>query len=82
MKSFTSVRLSVCLSVCLHGTLNIFLKIYIRDFMKKKYRQFLISNLRHVLNAVCFLLGNSPTYEFYMSTFRNAVCSIFTPTRL
>jgi hypothetical protein len=32
---------------------------------------FLISNIRHVLNVVCFLLGNSPASEFYMPTFRN-----------
>ena len=38
---------------------------------------FLISNFRPVLNAVCFLLGNSPASEFYMPTFRNTVCSIF-----
>jgi len=25
---------------------------------------FMISNFRHVLNVVCFLLGNSPVYEF------------------
>ena len=34
---------------------------------------FLISNFRHVLNAVCFLLGNSPASEFYMPTFRNTL---------
>jgi len=34
---------------------------------------FLISNFRLVLNVVCFLLGNSPTYEFYMRTFRNTL---------
>jgi len=27
---------------------------------------FLISNFRLILNVVCFLLGNSPTSEFYM----------------
>jgi len=32
---------------------------------------FLISNFRRVLNVVCFLLDNSPAYEFYMPTFRN-----------
>jgi len=31
---------------------------------------FSISNFRHVLNVVCFLLGNSPASEFYMPTFR------------
>jgi hypothetical protein len=33
----------------------------------------LISNFRRVLNVVCFLLGNSPTSEFYMQTFRNTL---------
>ena len=27
---------------------------------------FLISNFRHVLNVVCFLLGNFPASEFYI----------------
>jgi len=36
-------------------------------------RLFLISNFRHVLNAVCFLLGNSPASEFYIPTFRNTL---------
>jgi len=30
---------------------------------------FLISNFRHVLNVVCFLLGNCPVSELYMPTF-------------
>jgi len=30
---------------------------------------FLISNLRLVLNVVCFLLGNFPSSEFYIPTF-------------
>jgi len=34
---------------------------------------FLISNFRRVLNAVCFLMGNSPASEFYMPTFRNTL---------
>jgi len=34
---------------------------------------FLISNFCLVLNVVCFLPGNSPAYEFYMSTFRNSL---------
>jgi hypothetical protein len=33
----------------------------------------LISNFRHVLNVVCFLLGNSPAFEVYMPTFRNTL---------
>jgi hypothetical protein len=27
----------------------------------------------HVLNVICFLLGNSPASEFYMATFRNTL---------
>ena len=34
---------------------------------------FLILSFRRVLNVVCFLLGNSPASEFYMSTFRNTL---------
>jgi len=34
---------------------------------------FLISNFRRVLNAVCFLLGDSRASEIYMSTFRNTL---------
>jgi len=34
---------------------------------------FLISNFLHVLNAVYFLLGISPSSEFYMPTFRNTL---------
>jgi len=33
----------------------------------------LISNFHHVLNVVCFLLGNSLVSEFYMPTFRNTL---------
>ena len=32
---------------------------------------FLISNFRHVLNAVCLLLGSSPASDCYMPTFWN-----------
>ena len=38
---------------------------------------FLISNFRRVLNVVCFLLGNSPSSEFYMATFRNTLSVAF-----
>jgi hypothetical protein len=31
------------------------------------------SNFRLVLNILCFLLGNSPASEFYISTFRNTL---------
>ena len=33
----------------------------------------LISNFRHVLNVVCFLLGDSPVSEYYVPTFRNTL---------
>ena len=33
----------------------------------------LISNIRRVLNVVCFLLGHFRTSEFYMPTFRNTL---------
>ena len=32
-----------------------------------------ISNFRHVLNVVFFLLGDSPASEFYVPTFRNTL---------
>ena len=44
-----------------------------RIFAAKLLRMFLISNFRPALNAVCFLLGNSPASELYMPTFRNAL---------
>jgi hypothetical protein len=34
---------------------------------------FLISNFRHVLNVLCFFLGNSRASEFYMPTFRDTL---------
>ena len=34
---------------------------------------FLFSNFRRVLNAVLFILGNSPASEFYVPTFRNTM---------
>ena len=37
-----------------------------------------ILNFRPFLNVVGFLPGNSPAFEFYMSTFRNTVPSIYT----
>jgi len=38
-----------------------------------KLNFFLFSNFRHVLNVVLFLLGDSPSSEFYMPTFRNTL---------
>jgi hypothetical protein len=37
------------------------------------FKILLISNFRHVLNVVCFLLGNSPASEVYIPTFRNTL---------
>ena len=42
-----------------------------RTSCRNQFKQFLISNFRRVLNAVCFLLGYSPASEFYVPTFRN-----------
>jgi len=36
-------------------------------------KMFLISNFHHVLNVVCFLLGNSSVSEFYMPRFQNTL---------
>jgi hypothetical protein len=36
----------------------------------------LISNFRHVLDVVFFLLGDSPASEFYVSTFQNTLLHI------
>jgi len=36
----------------------------------------MISNFRHVLNVVCFLLDDSPASDFYMPTFRNTLFHI------
>ena len=43
----------------------------------KKQILIVISNFRHVLNTLCFLLGSSPTSELYMPTFRN---TLFVPS--
>jgi len=43
---------------------------------------FLISNFRHVLNVVCFLLGNSQAPEFYMPTFRNTLLHFHGPMKM
>jgi hypothetical protein len=44
-----------------------------KSYIVRPNISFLISNFRRVLNAVCFLLGNSPASEFYMPTFRNTL---------
>ena len=48
-----------------------------------KITVFFISNFRHVLNAVCFLLGNSSgVWILYSDVSEHSVCSIFIPTCL
>ena len=42
------------------------------------YKVYLISNFQHVLNAVCFLLGNSPTSEINMPKFQNTLFHLCT----
>jgi len=41
--------------------------------LSKTVTDFLISNIRRVLIAVCFLLGNSPASEVYVPTFQNTL---------
>ena len=47
----------------------------------RKFIVFFISNFRHVLNVVCFLLGNSPVSEFYMPMFHRRV-GTYLPTKM
>ena len=48
--------------------------LYIYSVVVRTYALlFLISNFCHVLNVVCFHLGNFPAPEFYMPTFRNTL---------
>jgi len=54
------------------------LSIYHTTGYHQEETVFLISIFRRVLNVLCFLLVDSPAFEFYMPTFRNTVCSIFT----
>jgi len=44
-----------------------------KSYLCRKTGTILISNFRHVLNVVCFLLGNSLASEFYMPPFRNTL---------
>jgi hypothetical protein len=39
----------------------------------KQISLFLIPNFRLVLNVLCFLMGNSPAFEFYMPTFQKTL---------
>jgi hypothetical protein len=50
-----------------------FIELAVQNKCGFQHCKFLISNFRRVLNAVCFLLGNSPASEFYMPTFRNTL---------
>jgi len=42
----------------------------------------LISNFHRVLSVVCFLLGNSPAFEFYMPAFRNTLFHLHRPMKM
>ena len=46
---------------------------FLQPFILHRLKVFLTSNFCHVLNVVCFLLGNSLASEFYMLTFQNAL---------
>jgi hypothetical protein len=48
------------------------------------HKKFLISNFHQILNVICFLLGDLPAYELYMSTFRNtlSVPSSYPPMKM
>ena len=48
---------------------------YILQHFVKGVNKYLISNFSLVLNAVVFLLGDTPASEFYVPTFRNTVSS-------
>jgi hypothetical protein len=52
-----------CFCVCISDSTDVLIRLYV----------FLISNFRHFVNVLCFLLGNSPVSEFYMPTFRNTL---------
>ena len=43
------------------------------NWFLNKVKLFLISNFRHVLNVVCFLLGYSPASEFCVPMFQNTL---------
>jgi hypothetical protein len=47
--------------------------LYRLSYPGPHFHTFLISKFRRVLNVVCFPLGNSPAFEFYMPTFRNTL---------
>ena len=36
----------------------------------------MISNIRHVMNVVFFLLGDSPSFEVYLPTFQNTLFNL------
>ena len=45
-------------------------------------RYILISDFRHVLNVVCFLLGNSPASEFHLLMFQNTLFHLHRPIKM
>ena len=56
-------------TICIHlYTRNLLFFSSVGVSMSHQTISTLISNFRHVLNVVCFLLGNSPPSEFYMPT--------------
>jgi len=61
------------LYTCTKYSYSFYASMCVNTHVMKHIPPFLISNFRHVLNVVCFLLGNSPASEFYMSTFRNTL---------
>jgi len=78
--NISEIMLNVVLNViCIHidrwklvCVINITAKIQQKLQAHAQYVRYLISNFRRVLVA-CFLLGNSPTCEFYMPTFRDSL---------
>ena len=65
-----------CVTMCHHISTGLYLSppsVSIFVNCVRNNELLLISNFRSVLNVVFFLLGNSPTYEFYMQTFRNTL---------
>jgi len=64
--AWTHYSLSSCNKLQTFSTLKTFSSVEYLD-------KFVISNFRHVLNVVCFFLGNSPVSEFYMPTFWNTL---------
>jgi len=78
----SSRNLRVCTIYCLFVVWLIFLTLMpphnLTFCAENSDNMSLISNVRRVMNFVCFFLGSSPASEFYMPKFWNTlVCSIF-----